>query len=74
MELFAKILNDFQMLTILRKLLFAGINFHEFRKILTILRKLVPAKINGDCAAPEYAFDEYLISDHAREKDNKKNI
>ena len=38
---------------ILRELIFAGINFDEFREFLTISRKLVPAKIIGDCAARE---------------------
>ena len=37
----------------LRELIFAGINFHEFREFLTISRKLVPAKIIGDCATRE---------------------
>ena len=38
----------------LRELIFAGINFHEFREFLTISRKLVPAKIIGDCATREF--------------------
>ena len=37
----------------LRKLIFAGINFHKFGEFLTISRKLVPAKIIGDCATRE---------------------
>ena len=37
----------------LRELIFAGINFHEFREFLTISRKLVPEKIIGDGATRE---------------------
>ena len=37
----------------LRELIFAGINFHEFREFLTISQNLVPAKIISDCATRE---------------------
>ena len=40
-------------LVTLRELIFAGINFHDFREFLAILGKLVPVKIIDDCAIRE---------------------
>ena len=40
-------------LVTLRELIFAGINFHDFREFLAISGKLVPVKIIDDCATHE---------------------
>ena len=39
--------------SILRELIFAGINFHEFCECFTISQKLVPAKIIVDSTTRE---------------------